>query len=71
MRMDARARQDVAFLGSEFLKLDGKILYPIFKLLHYDKRTIFNCLFAIFMLGIKVQYFDVYCLDSGIGEGDS
>lgn len=24
MRLDARARQDVAFLGSEFLKLDGK-----------------------------------------------
>ena len=24
MKLDARARQDVAFLGSEFLKLDGK-----------------------------------------------
>jgi hypothetical protein len=25
MRLDARARQGVAILGSEFLKLDGKI----------------------------------------------
>lgn len=25
MRLDARARQDVAMLGSEFLKLDGNI----------------------------------------------
>lgn len=25
MRLDARARQDVAILGSEFLKLDGKL----------------------------------------------
>ena len=24
MRLDARARQDIAFLGTEFLKLDGK-----------------------------------------------
>lgn len=24
MKLEARARQDVAFLGSEFLKLDGK-----------------------------------------------
>lgn len=28
MRLDARARQDVAILGSEFLKLDGK-LFPV------------------------------------------
>lgn len=27
MRLDARARQDVAILGSEFLKLDGKLLH--------------------------------------------
>lgn len=29
MRLDARARQDVAILGSEFLKLDG---IPLFKM---------------------------------------
>ena len=27
MRLDARARQDVAILGSGFLKLDGTLLY--------------------------------------------
>lgn len=27
MRLDARARQDVAILGSGFLKLDGKICF--------------------------------------------
>ena len=27
MRLDARARQDVAILGSEFLKLDGKFSF--------------------------------------------
>lgn len=26
MRLDARARQDVAIIGSEFLKLDGNFL---------------------------------------------
>lgn len=39
MRMDARARQDVAFLGSEFLKLDGKILHSVLKLRHMMKES--------------------------------
>lgn len=39
MRMDARARQDVAFLGSEFLKLDGKILHPVLKLSRMMKKS--------------------------------
>lgn len=30
MKLDARARQDVAFLGSEFLKLDGKHFFATY-----------------------------------------
>lgn len=32
MRLDARARQDVAILGSGFLKLDGKYALPFVSL---------------------------------------
>lgn len=31
MRLDARARQDIAILGSKFLKLDGKFCYTVFR----------------------------------------
>lgn len=35
MKLDARARQDVAFLGSEFLKLDGK---HFFATIYWDSK---------------------------------
>lgn len=47
MRMDARARQDVAFLGSEFLKLDGNIPQLAISNFHAEHQ---------------VQYFDQCCL---------
>lgn len=47
MRLDARARQDVAILGSEFLKLDGNFILFYFSLFlnNYLIRLLINFAF--------------------------
>lgn len=48
MRLDARARQDVAILGSGFLKLDGKIWFSF--------RLTYNIFQYMFLMPCAVYY---------------
>lgn len=46
MRLDARARQDVAILGSGFLKLDGKFSHSLFIVLDQFESNILETFYS-------------------------
>lgn len=53
MRLDARARQDMAILGSEFLKLNGNYLKPQFNVLRCSNIAFLMYLSATMIIWIQ------------------